>query len=100
MKMKCECGKEMREIESEFKGFKIKGWSCECGEELLDPVQVNAVLKLRKLIKEGIRARVGRVGNNLVVRLPKAIESVCNIKEGDLVSIEPSDSVLVVGLKH
>ncbi len=42
----------MKEVESEFKGCTIKGWKCECGEELLDPIQTNVILKLRKAFAE------------------------------------------------
>ena len=99
MRIKCVCGKEMKEIHTKFEGFDVRGWTCGCGEELLNPVDVNAILKLKKAVKVGITAKIGKVGNNLVVRIPKVIETTYHFKAGNKITLEPNPNGVLIGNK-
>ena len=47
----CGCGNKMAEQKIDLKGFDVKEWKCEkCGEEILDPNDVDRVIRLRCLI--------------------------------------------------
>ena len=89
----------MKEIQTEFKGFEVRGWTCSCGEELLNPADVNAILKLRKAVKVGIKATIGKVGNNLAIRIPKVIETTYHFKAGEKVTLEPNPNGVLIGSK-
>ncbi|PIV68018.1 MAG: hypothetical protein COS08_07430 [Euryarchaeota archaeon CG01_land_8_20_14_3_00_38_12] len=82
--LKCVCGKTAKRVNDiKYKGLKFNGWRCKCGQEMVDPYQANLYLKFEKLKKEGktsVRAR--RVGNTLVVSIPKILRTLFGIKEG------------------
>ena len=76
-----------------FKGMKfneyfIDGWKCSCGEIYYDPEQAQKVLLLNKLKSEVIKAKLGKIRSNLIVRVPKDIERALNLQKGENVLIE------------
>jgi hypothetical protein len=75
--MKCyKCKKSVKYVkEMKFNEYKIGGWACSCGEKYYDPEQAQKILLLNKLKKESIRAKLGKVRSNLILRLPKDVES-------------------------
>ncbi|MFC1752555.1 AbrB/MazE/SpoVT family DNA-binding domain-containing protein [Thermoproteota archaeon] len=78
-------------------GFKVRGWKCpKCGEEYYEGDDINKVLVYNKL-KKGIPVKVGALGNSLVMRLPKEVSSVFDIKKGQEVVLRVKDKELVVG---
>lgn len=88
--MKCnQCDKKMNYVkEIDFNGFKINGHQCSCGETYFDPVQAQRVLLLNKLQKEAIKARLGRIRSNLILRLPKDIENALELEQGEEVLLK------------
>ncbi len=88
--MKCyKCGKNMEYIKGmKFNESIIDGWKCSCGEIYYNPEQAQKILLLNKLKKESIRARLGRVRSNLILRLPKDVENALNLKKGEEVLIK------------
>ena len=51
MEYVCGCGNKMMKKKTELKGFDVKAWKCEkCGEEILDPNDVDRVIRLKCLI--------------------------------------------------
>ncbi len=88
--MKCHnCERNMRvQTGLQFNEFKIDGWKCSCGEIYYDPTQAERILLLNKLRKEQLRARLGRIRSNLIIRIPKEIESVLHLKKGEDVIIK------------
>ncbi len=89
--MQCMCGKKMREADVEFAGFKLRGFKCECGEESLNPRDVELV---RQLKHEPLKAR--RVAHSLVITLPKPLAVMAGIHEGDKLSWTISGKQLIV----
>lgn len=69
--------------ELKFNEYRIDGWKCGCGEIIFNPEQVQRVLLLNKLKKEAVKARLGRIRSNLILRLPKDIEAALDLKKGE-----------------
>ena len=88
--MKCQnCDKKMNYVKSiDFNGFKIDGYSCTCGEVYFDPEQAQKVLLLNKLQKETIKAKLGKIRSNLILRVPKDIEIALGLEKGEEVAIK------------
>ena len=80
----CGCGNKMMEQKGDFKGMPVKGWKCrKCGEEILDPNDVDKIIKLKSAMKEGMVSTVTKVGNNLTIRIPKLLERFYKLKKGE-----------------
>lgn len=92
-KMKChKCKKNMKYSKDlNFNEYKIAGWTCSCGERYYDSEQAQRILLLNKLRKETIKAKLGRIRSNLILRLPKDIETVLNLEKGVNVRIKIED---------
>ncbi len=91
--MKCnDCGKEMeRKEDLEFNQHEVSGWKCKCGEEIYDSEEVQKVLMLNKLKKKDIKAKLGRVRSNLILRLPKDVEETFGFEKGEEVQLVIED---------
>ena len=76
------------EKELHFNEFHIPGWRCSCGEVYYDPEHAQKILLLNKLQKEALRAKLGRIRSNLVLRVPRQIEKALNLKKGEVVRLE------------
>lgn len=74
-----------------FNGSKIEGWVCTCGEKYYSPEQAQKILLMNKLKNEVIKAKLGRIRSNLIIRLPKEIESVLDLQKGESVIIKLED---------
>ena len=88
--MKCnKDGKTMKFIKGmKFNEFSIDGWKCSCGEIYYNPEQAQKVLLLNKLKKEVLKAKLGRIRSNLILRLPKDLEHAFNLQKGENVLIK------------
>ncbi|MBU1204601.1 MAG: AbrB/MazE/SpoVT family DNA-binding domain-containing protein [Nanoarchaeota archaeon] len=88
--MKChKCGKPMKHVKGiEFNEYKIDGWKCSCGEVYYNPEQAQKILLLNKLKKKVIRARLGKIRSNLILRLPKDIETALDLEKGEEVLLK------------
>lgn len=88
--MKCnKCNKRMEHVKSlEFNEYKIDGWKCPCGEIYFNPEQVQRILMLNKLKKEAIRAKLGRIRSNLILRLPRDVEAALDLHQGEEVMLK------------
>ena len=88
--MKChKCDKKMKYVKGmQFNEYKIDGWKCSCGEIYYNPEQAQKILLLNKLKKETIRAKLGKIRSNLILRLPKDIERALNLEKGEDVIIK------------
>lgn len=74
-----------------FNEYKIDGWKCPCGEIYYNPEQAQKILLLNKLKKEEIRAKLGKIRSNLILRLPKDIERALGLEKGEEVLIKVED---------
>ena len=88
-KMTChQCGKNMRHGKLKFNEHSIDGWTCSCGEIYYDSQQAQRILLLNKLRKETVRAKLGKVRSNLVLRLPKNVQTAFDLEKGEDVLIK------------
>ena len=71
-----------------FNEYKIDGWKCSCEEVYYDPEQAQKILLLNKLKKEVIRAKLGKIRSNLILRLPKDLEHAFDLQKGEDVFIK------------
>ena len=88
--MKChKCNKTMNYSKDlNFNGNKIEGWRCSCGEIYFESSNVQRVLLLNKLREEEIKAKLGRIKSNLILRLPKEVEIAFNLEKGETVIVK------------
>tara|TARA_Y100000310_G_scaffold317846_1_gene371192 strand:+ start:14633 stop:14932 length:300 start_codon:yes stop_codon:yes gene_type:complete len=87
--MKCQtCEKKMKfEKNLQFNQYKIDGWKCPCGELYYEPEQAQRILLLNKLSQEVVKAKLGKVRSNLILHLPKDIETALNLHQGEEVQL-------------
>jgi hypothetical protein len=71
-----------------FNEYRIDGWKCSCGEVYYEPEQAQRVLLLNKLKKEGVKAKLGRIRSNLILRVPKDVECAMQLEKGENVVIK------------
>lgn len=77
--------------EMDFNDYNINGWKCSCGEIYYDPEQAQKILLLNKLKHEVIKAKLGKIRSNLILRLPKDLENALNLEKGENVLIKIED---------
>lgn len=96
--MKChKCLKEMKYQKGlKFNEYIIDGWKCSCGEIYYNPEQAQNILLLNKLQKENIRAKLGKIKTNLIVRVPKEIENALCLKKGEEVIIKVKEKSFTI----
>lgn len=78
--------KEVSDIN--LKGFVIRGWRCECGNEHSNPEDVDTIVKYFKALKKGVEATVFKSGNSISVRLPKVIADLYHLNTSLKLPIE------------
>lgn len=90
MTHKCNiCGKEMKAVDDiNLKGFVIRGWRCECGNEHSHPEDVDNIIKYFKALKNGLEATVYKSGNSISIRLPKVIADLYRLNANLKLPIE------------
>lgn len=82
-----KCGGWAKPAKLHFQSFDIDGWKCKCGEEYFHPAQAQRILLLNKLEKQAIKAKVGQIRSNLIIRVPKQIQEALNLKKGEEVKL-------------
>ena len=89
--MQCVCGKTMKKAKISLKGFQVDGFQCECGEEVINPWEVE---KVRQALQGKVKAR--KVAHSLVVTLPQALAGLTHIKQGDTLHWIVSNNQLIL----
>ena len=91
--MRChKCNKPMKYVKGmKFNEYIIDGWKCSCGEIFYNPEQAQKILLLNKLKKAAIRAKLGKIRSNLILRLPKDVETALDLEKGEDVLITVED---------
>ncbi|MBI2144311.1 AbrB/MazE/SpoVT family DNA-binding domain-containing protein [Candidatus Woesearchaeota archaeon] len=84
LKLKCECGGDMKKITAEWKSIEVRGWIClKCGEEILNPADAQMALEIEKARKRNLlTVKLRRVGKSNVVTVPQPIMEAEKFKEG------------------
>ena len=96
--MKChKCRKIMKYAKGiAFNEYRIDGWKCSCGEIYYEPEQAQRILLLNKLKKETIRATLGKIKSNLIVRLPRDVGYALGLVKGEDVLIKVEEHGLKI----
>ncbi len=84
LKLRCECGGDMKKITTEWKGIEVRGWKCtKCDEEVINPVDAQKALEIERARKKNLlTVKLRRVGKSNVVTVPQPIIKAENLKEG------------------
>jgi len=88
--LKChKCGKWAAPTSLDFRGFRVRGWECECGEKYINPVDAEKIFAVNKLLrKEKLVARIAKVGNSFVFRVPKELVTALGLKASGTLEIK------------
>lgn len=86
---KCtNCNSLMRKKSLLIEGANVRGWGCvKCKDIVLHPEDAQRMLMLNKL-KRGLPVKIGELGSNLVVRIPKEIASLYKLSKGEQIIIK------------
>lgn len=104
--MKCVfCKAEMKKQDIEHKEYgvslgKFPAMVCShCGESFFDAETAKRIQQKSKekgLFGLSRKVKVGKIGDSLMIRIPKEIAKFVHLKEGKEVRINPSEKGLVV----
>lgn len=87
----CECGKMAKKTSLRYKQYEVRGWKCvKCNREYIHPEDSLKVSKLEKLKKEKVRVKIGVVGQSTIIRIPKKITGLYDLKKGEEVTLTPA----------
>jgi hypothetical protein len=86
-KIPCECGKMAPQSRLQYKGYNVRGWKCRCGKEYIHPADSVRISKLEQM--EPIKVTVGIVGQSTVIRIPKGMSEVYQLRKGEQVELIP-----------
>ena len=81
-----------------FNEYLIDGWKCsKCGEIYFDSDQAQKILILNKLKKQKFHLKLNKVRSNLILRIPKEVSDVLDLKEGSEVEflLKDDDKMLI-----
>src|SRR3989344_2552234 len=93
---KCKSGMEYRR-DIHFNGHTLDGWKCKsCGESYLNPEKAEKILLINKLEKQALRAKLGKIRSNLILRVPKDIENALELRNGEEVILQLEKNSLKV----
>ncbi len=74
-----------------IQGLPVRAWECgKCKETVLHPEDAQKVMVLNKL-KQGIPVKVGKLGEALMVRLPKELTQFYRIEKGEDLILKGED---------
>jgi len=97
MRFKClECGSETKPTKISREGFVIRVWKCtKCNFAITHPEDAE-----RLLLKErGVKATVGKVGNQTVIRIPAAVREYYHLDKLKEILLKPvNDKELMIEL--
>jgi hypothetical protein len=92
--MECTCGKIAKYVKNlKFNNCAIDGWKCDnCGEVYYNPEKAEKILLINKLKKHKYNLKLSQVKSNLVLRIPKEVSDVLNLRKGGQVEFSLKDS--------
>jgi|SRR3989344_3755056 len=97
--MKCECGGDMKIEKVEiFHGTLSEGYKCpKCEKIEFTEEQLRKAVALKeKAIEIIVKRKLGRVGESLVLRIPKSVEESLKLKSGKDVKIIVENKKMIV----
>jgi len=87
----CDCGEWASPKTFHVEGFVVRGWQCSKCKEVWYSDDINQVLMMRKLKKQPIAVKVGKLGESQIIRIPKEVGVAVGLKTGREVLIYTED---------
>lgn len=85
----CECGSIMKPAVFNIEGFSMRGWKCKkCGRVDYSD-DINLLLTVRKFKKQGAHLKLRKVGDTVVITIPKEIREALRLRPGGDVRMYP-----------
>lgn len=79
-----------------IEGFDVRGWQCRECSRVDYSDDINVVLTIKKFKKKGATLKLRRVGDTIVITIPKDIREAMELKEGEDVKMYPLSKKKVV----
>lgn len=77
-----KCNKSMKKNVFTIEGVRVRGWEClACKEAVLHPEDAQKMFVFNKL-KKGLSIKIGELGKNLIMRIPKEVAEFYKISKG------------------
>lgn len=101
MEMHCwKCNKNMKRIKDTFQGFEVEAWKCpNCKEVIYDQEVIQPILQYNKLRKEKLTVKVGTLGKSKMLRIPKVIEKIYDIRRGERLTLGLEPKRIIIEMK-
>jgi len=87
--LECECGGTMVPKLFNVEGFDVRGWQCKKCDRIDYSDDMNVVLTIKKFKKRGAILKLRKVGDTVVITIPKEIREALELKEGEDVKLYP-----------
>ncbi|MBI2971559.1 MAG: AbrB/MazE/SpoVT family DNA-binding domain-containing protein [Candidatus Aenigmarchaeota archaeon] len=94
--LECECGGAMKPKLFNVEGFDVRGWQCLKCHRIDYSDDMNVVLTIKKFKKKGALLKLRKVGETVVITIPKEIREALELKEGGDVTLYPVSKKKVV----
>ncbi|MBI5224267.1 AbrB/MazE/SpoVT family DNA-binding domain-containing protein [Candidatus Micrarchaeota archaeon] len=97
-KIKCHvCGHFAKESKFGFRGYDVRGFSCQnCGEKTIHSEDAGRIFAINKLQNEKkLHAKIAKVGNSFVFRIPKEIITALNLKDKGILEVRVASPKLI-----
>lgn len=94
--LECECGGLMKPKTFNVEGFDVRGWQCQRCNRIDYSDDMNVVLTVKKFKKKGAVLKLRKVGDTIVITIPKEIREALELKEGEDVKMYPLSRKKVV----
>ena len=83
-----KCDKIMKKNIFTIEGVNVRGWEChKCKEAVLHPEDAQKMFVFNKL-KKGLSVKVGELGKNLIMRIPKEVAEFYKISKGGEIKLK------------
>lgn len=92
----CECGGTMKPKTFNVEGFEVRGWQCQKCNRIDYSDDINVALTIKKFKKTGATLKLRKVGDTVVITIPKEIREALELKEGEDVKMYPLSKKKVV----
>jgi len=87
--LECECGGTMVPKVFNVEGLDVRGWQCKKCSRIDYSDDMNLVLTIKKFKKTGTALKLRKVGDTIVITIPKEIREAMELKEGEDVRLYP-----------
>ncbi len=87
--LECECSGTMKPKLFNVEGFDVRGWQCKKCSRIDYSDDINLALTIKKYRKKGAMLKLRKVGDTVVITIPKEIREALELEEGEDVKMYP-----------